>query len=104
MKTRTGVHSSIRNEFCVMIAVLGLSLQAFAHASASEIKVPRITKEEVKPILGNPDVIILDVRSARDWKNTQWKIKGAVREDPNEKSGVWMDKYQKEKTLVLYCA
>ncbi len=85
-----------------------LLLMGCAHTSApgpaSEIKVPRITKEEVKSMIGNPDLIILDVRAAQDWKDSEWKIKGAVREDRRGKSNEWMDKYPKDKILVLYCA
>ena len=43
-----------------------LMLMGCAHTPTSEIGVPRITKEEVKSMLGNPDVIILDVRATRE--------------------------------------
>jgi len=81
-----------------------LMLMGCAHTPTSEIGVPRITKEEVKSMLGNPDVIILDVRAARDWKDSESKIKGAIREDRKGEASTWMDKYQKDKILVLYCA
>jgi len=81
-----------------------LMLTGCAHTPTSEIGVPRITKEEVKSMLGNPDVIILDVRAARDWKDSESKIKGAIREDRKGEASTWMDKYQKDKILVLYCA
>lgn len=70
---------------------------------ASE-KVPRITKEEAKEMLGKPDVIVLDVRRAADWEKGQTKILGAVREDPNKPTKSWAEKYAKEKTIILYCA
>ena len=104
MKMKTLIHSSVWARLCLMIAVLGLLLHGCAHAPTSEVKVPRITKEKMMPMLGGPEVIILDVRSAQGWKNAEWKIKGAVREDRNEESSAWMDKYPKDKTLVLYCA
>ena len=64
---------------------------------------PRMTITELKKLLGNSDVIIIDVRIAKDWQTSTLKIKGAVWEDPmNFKS--WADKYSKGKTLVLYCA
>ena len=66
--------------------------------------VPRMTKEELKPLLGNPEVIIIDVRSARDWKSSQEKIQGAIREDPDEKAKSWAGKYNQEKMIILYCA
>jgi hypothetical protein len=91
-----------------VITVALLLLMGCAHTQtselASEIKVPRITKEEVKPLIGNPDLIILDVRSAKNWSESEWKIKGAVREDRKGETDAWMDKYQKDKTLVLYCS
>ncbi len=66
-------------------------------------EVPRITKEELKEMLGKPDVVVLDVRTDLDWMASARKIKGAVREDP-EKVDSWMGKYDKGKTLVFYCA
>ena len=62
-----------------------------------------MTKEELKAMLGNPDLIIIDVRYGRDWTDSELKIKGAVREDP-ETFDSWAKKYPKDKTLVFYCA
>jgi len=91
-----------------VITVALFVLMGCAHTPTSEptseIKVPRITKEEVESLIGNPDLIILDVRSAQDWKDSEWKIKGAIHEDRKGELSTWMDKYQKDKTLVLYCA
>ena len=103
MNMKTLIYPSVWARFCLMIAVLGLLLEGCAHAPTSEIKVSRITKEQVMPMLESPDVMILDVRSAQDWKNTEWKIKGAVREGRKGESSVWMDKYPKAKTLIFYC-
>ena len=66
-------------------------------------EVPRMTKEVLKTNLGDPDVVIIDVRAGKDWKASEFKIKGAVRENPGE-SNSWAEKYPKDKTLVLYCA
>ena len=66
-------------------------------------EVPRISKEELKEILGKPDVVVVDVRAGSDWKASTMKIKGAVREEP-DKIDSWMDKYGKDKTLIFYCA
>lgn len=62
-----------------------------------------MTKEELKAMLGKPDLIIIDVRTGSDWLGSDLKIKGAIREDP-EDVGSWAKKYSKDKTLVLYCA
>jgi len=66
--------------------------------------VPRVSKEELKSMLNDPRVIILDVRAAGDWDKSKIKIQGAVREDPNKSAKSWADKYSKDKTIVLYCA
>jgi 3-mercaptopyruvate sulfurtransferase SseA len=70
---------------------------------AKSADVPRMTKEELKAMLGNPDLVIIDVRREADWTGSDSKIKGAVREDPGAIKG-WATKYPKDKTLVLYCA
>ena len=71
-----------------------------AIASASDV--PRVTTEELKTMLGNPDLIIIDVRIERDWKASSSKIKGAVWEDFMDVD-TWAKKYPKDKTVVLYC-
>jgi rhodanese-related sulfurtransferase len=60
-----------------------------------------MTKEALKAMLGNPDLIILDVRLGNEWTESDLKIKGAVREDP-ENIGSWANNYSKNKTLVFY--
>jgi len=64
---------------------------------------PRMTKDELKAVLGHPDFLIIDVRYGRDWTDSDLKIRGAVREDP-EAFDSWANKYPKNKTLVFYCA
>ena len=53
-------------------------------------------------MLGNPDLVIIDVRIERDWKSSPLKIKGAVWEDFMDVEK-WAQKYPKDKTIVLYC-
>ncbi len=65
--------------------------------------VPRISKEKLRAMLENPDISIIDVRSNVDWLGSHLKIRGASREDPRKVSS-WLDKYPKDRTLVLYCA
>jgi hypothetical protein len=69
--------------------------------SSRALEAARITKEELKARLGAQDVVVVDARIAHDWKESDSKIKGAVRENPN-KVDQWIDKYPKEKTLVFY--
>jgi len=72
-------------------------------ASAGE-EVARMTKEELKEMLGKPDVIIIDVRANLDWQESDQKILGAVREEPDKGAKSWAEKYPKDKAIVLYCA
>ena len=71
--------------------------------SALSTDAPRMTKDELKEMFGNPDLIILDVRYGQDWTDSDLKIKGAIREEPDDIKS-WANKYPKNKTLVLYCA
>jgi hypothetical protein len=87
----------------VFAVAAGLIATAIYAAAVSAGDVPRMSKEELKGQLGNPEVVILDMRRGGDWKNSTHKIKGAVREDDNPYMP-WAEKYAKDKTLVLYCA
>ena len=81
----------------VSLAVMVLlSATALAQRDA-----PRITKEQLKGMLGNSNVIILDVRTTENWQASDFKIKGAKRELPT-KFYAWSDKYPDDKILVLY--
>jgi rhodanese-related sulfurtransferase len=70
-------------------------------ASAGDVE--RIPKEALKSFLGSPGVIVVDVLTPSDYRASDLKIKGAVREDPSQVKE-WMKKYSKDKTLVFYCA
>jgi hypothetical protein len=84
-----------------IVGALSLVLWGCFQNLALDMKTPRMTKEELKSMLDHPDVIIIDVRLDGAWNKSRWKIKGAVREDP-EKVNAWAYKYPKDKTLVFY--
>jgi hypothetical protein len=65
------------------------------------VEVPLITPDELRPMIGNPDVVIIDVRVGDEWTKSKEKIQGAAREAP-EKVNQWAVKYPKEKTIVFY--
>lgn len=72
-------------------------------AMAVALEIPRISKEKLKSMLGNPKVVVIDVRTLFDRKMSLKQIKGAVREDPDPiEVKSWAKKYSKEKTIVLY--
>ena len=80
--------------FFVVVGVTTFALSA---------DIPKMTIDELKSMIGNPDLVIVDVRLGRDLAGSDLKIKGAVREDPNAVES-WVNKYPKDKTIVFYCA
>jgi hypothetical protein len=87
----------------ILLGVLASLLIGMAVEAESTDAVPKMTQEQAKSVLGNPEVIFIDVRAPKDWDASGSKIKGAVRENPSNISS-WAEKYPKEKTLLLYCA
>jgi predicted sulfurtransferase len=85
-----------------MVFLLGLGGD-MAASDALAAEAPRIEKDELKANLGNPEVVVIDVRSYTDWLLSGDKVTGAVRENYRDFDG-WNAKYPKDKTLVLYCA
>jgi hypothetical protein len=96
----TSMKERLLKVLTVLLAFASMAL--FAKAAVAD-EVPRMSKEELRAMLGNPAVVIIDVRSGKDWEASQTKIKGAVREEPRQAKS-WADKYDRNKTYVLYCA
>jgi rhodanese-related sulfurtransferase len=87
-----------------VLAALAVSLAFLAVGSLSFAEdAKRMTKEELKAMLDSPDLVLLDIRQGKDWTASEMKIKGALREDPG-KLDEWAAKFDKDKTVVLYCA
>jgi rhodanese-related sulfurtransferase len=93
----------MRKAIVLMAVMVVLAVAAFSATPAAAQDVKRMSIEELKGMLGNPDLVIIDARRDGDWKLSKVKIKGAVREDL-ENVPSWMNKYGKDKTLVFYCA
>jgi len=64
---------------------------------------PRIAPETLKGWLGNPDLLIIDVRQPADWQSSTTKIKGALRLNPDDVKS-WAAAIPKDKKIVLYCS
>jgi rhodanese-related sulfurtransferase len=62
---------------------------------------PLVDQETLKSWLSDPQVLILDVRAPKDWNVSDKKIKGAVRQDPDEVK-TWAANLPKDKKIVLY--
>ena len=95
------MRSIYKNSVSLAIAVAVVLLAPFATGYAKDVSL--ITKEEFRKIMSNEDVVILDVRTGRDWSSSEFKIQGAVRVDPKAVAQ-WQENYSKDKKFVLYCA
>ena len=82
----------------LLLVSLGIVFLIGVAAAADEV--PRITPEQLKALLGDPNVIVIDARLGPDWTDSDSRIKGAVRENPMQVKS-WMDKYPKEKTIGI---
>ena len=84
--------STIRAWVVSLVIILLASTSGFCQ------EVTKLSKDEVKEMLGNPGVVIVDLRHSGDLK-----VQGAVREDPG-KVASWIGRYDLEKALVFYCS
>ncbi len=85
----------------IVVALAGIFTWQAPVIAAGGDDVPRMAKEELKTLLGSPEVVILDVRLGGG--NAPRRITGSVFEDP-EKVSDWAPKYPKDKKIVLYCS
>ena len=72
-------------------------------ATALAVEVKKISKEDLKSMLGSSELVLLDVRTGNDWSSSEYKIKGAVRIEGEEIDAA-TKRYHKDQTIVLYCA
>ncbi len=83
--------------------VLLILLFSLNISSALAGTVMLMEKEELKPLIGTDEVIVLDVRSGRDWSTSELIIQGAIR-SPGDEFDSWATTHPKDKKIVLYCA
>ena len=89
-----------------IVVVLTLFLFAGSLAAAVAAEAPRMSKEELKAVMDSGEVVLMDARSGKDWKSSEFKIKGAVR-TAIDTMDEWLPGITKEnetKKLVVYCA
>jgi len=82
----------------IVVCAVGLSLTIPALAGTDSL---RVDQETVKSWLGDPQVLIIDVRTGHSWEQSDKKIRGAVRQDP-QKVTEWGPTLPKDKKIVLY--
>ena len=90
--------------FIILIVALLLSVAHSENLMATEtVAVPRMSINELKEKLGNPDTVIIDVRRQKNWWSSTNKILTARREDP-AKVSQWYTTYPQDKIFVFYCS
>ena len=82
----------------LMVLLFFNSLLAFAVAAADA---PRISKEELKSRLGDKDIVVIDVRTRYDWEKSDSKIRGAVREDPEDAASWAKEIHERENDSAI---
>ncbi len=85
-----------------LVAVLLLiALAAYSAMPTTVEQVPRLTKENVKEMIGKPDVVIVDIRYIKQYEQSDKKLPGAVFVQP-EDFDEFVKNQPKDKTYVLY--
>jgi rhodanese-related sulfurtransferase len=79
-----------------------IAVMVFTATPLMGSSVETMNKDELKALLGSEDLVILDVRTGRDWSTSEFKIQGAVR--PEGDVVAVAGNYTKDHTFVLYCA
>jgi len=92
-------HQSIPH---VLLLALVLVLTSVGVSQAGN-DVKMMTIDELKAILDDPDILVIDVRRGKDWTSSEFKIKGATYANPKDYDA-WAKAYPKTKKIVLYCA
>lgn len=101
--------SSFRRRFAAVarwvfaVSLAALFLVDAGTTSPREIQAPIMRKEELKLLLGKPDLVVIDVRLEEQWKFSNRKIPGAVHANPTVPE-TWVENVPKDKTIVFYCA
>ncbi len=92
-------YPSVKTTMALLLTIMVLMLATPSIADT----VDKMTKEELLEILDSNTVSIIDVRREHDWDSSEFKIKGAVRIDPEQFSSQ-AKKLSRVRALVLYCA
>jgi len=78
---------------------------ALSPTSSLPADTPMITKDELKAMLGKPDLVLVDVRLGRDFIFSDLKIKGAERPpDMSHPTPQTFKVIEPDKMIVFYCA
>ncbi len=85
------------------IILIGMIVMIGMAGSISDASDDRIAKEELLETMDEPNLVVIDVRTGRDWRSSEFKIRGAIRADMSE-FDKWAAQLPKDKRYVTYCA
>ena len=91
----------------LLFFVIGVSLVGGASQKSSDDEtipfpdIPRMTKEQLREMVGKPGVVVVDCRPEEQWRTSEATLPGAVHENPMEVKS-WAGKYPKDSTIVIY--
>lgn len=84
-------------------ATISLFLLSVVFYGCALTKVQVLGPSDLRSMLGTAGVVVIDARRDKEWDESDVKIRGAVRENPEDVAS-WADNYRKDKLIVLYCA
>jgi rhodanese-related sulfurtransferase len=90
-----------RRLYFILIGIMTLALLSSFCSARDEVR--RVDKDTLKGWLGQPDVVVIDVRAPKDWAASDKKIAGAVRREPGDVAN-WGKMLPPGKKIVTYCA
>ena len=90
-------YHNLKTIFCSLIFVCVTFYTLTAYAAGLSL----ISINQLKLILDNPEIVIIDARSSEDWQSSAVKIKGAVRGAPKNFES-WAYDFSKDKVFIIY--
>lgn len=79
-----------------------IALAGWSAPPSSVEQVPRLTKEQVRGMLGKPDAIVMDGRYIKQYEQSDRKLPGAVFFQPETIDEFVKNHPQKDKTYIIY--
>lgn len=95
-----GVDVKMKTLLCIFSGVIVCTVLTAPLSSAEDMGL--VTVQELRQMLSNSNVIVVDVRAQSDWDNSDNRITGALRENPKNVT-FWMHNYPSNKKLIFYC-
>lgn len=85
----------------LLLTTMLVGLVGIVNSSCAGTSYQRIDKVALNDFLDSDNVSIIDVREGRDWKSSKYKIKGAIRLEPNDPK-ISDVPLPKDRTLIFY--